>query len=784
MIAIMALSIGSSAAIFSIVSAVLLTELGYLEPERLAIIWHARPNAPGVVGVSPGDFVSHRASSTTFEKLAAVTTRGFNLGGRSTPSRVTCARMTDEMFPMLGVGPLHGRWFGAEDDRAAARVVVLSHRLWTTQLGAPPGLIGADVVLDTIPFRVIGIMPETFSFPPEGVQGLTPAECWVPASFTQAELLTPAFNYVLFGRLKPGVSLEQASADAHAGAQKIWATYPAAVQSQVQLTARATLLEEQVVAGSRTALYLFAGSVAILLLIGCANVANLMLTSFDVRSRELAVRASLGATRSTLVLQLLAESILLAVVGAIGGVLLAYALLGAIAATNGAAFPRLSQARIDSVALAFAIACGVAAGIAGGLAPAIRAGSRSLVGSATGLRSVARGFGGDRWRRGLIAFELALAVLVLVLAGVLTRSVIGLNRVDTGLVVEDVMTFSVALPGARYEARDSVTAFGEELLLELGALPGVTASAAGSSLPIGPATAGVVWPANSAAPATEYRPTTIHAVTPAYAKAFGMRLRAGRFIETTDAAGATRAAVINETLARSLWTDNGAIGRSILQIGSAKPLTVVGVVADVRQSGPHRPAAPALYLSLAQAEQPIRSLSFVIRSDRSPALLAPRLRRAVSSIDADLPAFALRSGAEMAAATTAGPRFNMLVVGIFAALALVLAMTGLYGVVARSVEEARRDFGIRQALGATAGMVLRLVMTRALVPAIAGAVTGAFSAWWASALVASLLFGVRPNDPATFTGVLALVLVTAALVVLIPALRATRVNLVTLLRHE
>ena len=782
-IAVMALSIGSCAAIFSVVSAVLLEDLGYRDAGRLGVIWHARPAAAGVIGVSPGDFVSYRSTLSTFDQIAAVTTRGFNLGGSPAPSRVTCARMTDGMFPLLGVGAAHGRWFAADEDRAEARVVVVSHRLWTTRFGGEEGLIGRNVVLDAIRYRVVGIMPEGFTFPPEGVQGLASADCWIPAGFTSIDLATPAFNYVLIGRLKPGVLWEQAGADAHAGAQKIWSSYPAAVQSQVQLTARVIPLTEQVVAGSRTALYLFAGSVAMLLLIGCANVSNLLLASFDIRRRELAVRASLGATRAVLILQLLTESILLTLMGAVAGIALAYALLGAMVSVNAAAFPRLGNARIDVIALGFAAVCGMVAGLAGGLAPAIRAGSQSVSGNGTGPRSVTRGVAGDRWRRGLIGFELALAVVVLVLAGVLTRSVISLDRVDIGLAVDNLTTFSVSLPAEGYEHPTAAGAFSERLLSALRAYPGVTDAAAGTSLPIGDAEPGVVV-ALTATPSADYRPTLIYSVTPGYAKAFGIPIRRGRFLEPADAGPVGNVAVINETLARSLWPDGLATGRSISHLGSPSPLQVVGVVADVRQSGPHRVAAPALYLPLSQAGRPTRSLSFVIRSAEKPSAVASQVRRAVAIVDAGLPAFGLRTGAEMVRATTTVQRFNMVIVGMFAALAAALAMTGLYGVVTRSVEEAQRDFGIRQALGATTGAIVRLVMTLALTPVMAGAATGALAAWWAVELVSSLLFGVRPADPATFAVTIGFVCVTSALVVLMPALRATRANLVTLLRQD
>jgi putative ABC transport system permease protein len=782
-IAIMAVSIGSCVAIFSMVKAVLLDDWGYADPGRIAIVWHARQNLPGVVGMSPSDFQSHRSTLTSAETLAAVSTRGMNLGTGAAPSRITCARMTDGMFPLLGVSPVRGRWTTADDDRSNAKVVVVS-ALLARQLTGSLDALDRDVSLDGIPHRVVGVMPESFAFPPEGIQGLTTSDCWLPASFTPMELAIPSFNHVLFARLKPSASIVQASEEAHAGAQRIWSTYPAAVQSQVKLTARAVPLAEQALARSRTPLMLFAGSVIGLLLIGCANVSNLMLTAFELRQTELSVRSSLGAPRWTLVTQLLMESILLAVAGGIGGLVIASGLLSAMIAANATAFPRLAGANIDAAALGFALVCGIISGCAGALWPALRASQSGAQSLGTGPRVAARAFGGTVWRRGLIAFELALAVIVLILAGVLARSVSSLNNVQPGFVANDLVTFSVALPESKYQGRDRITAFVNELIRGLQAIPSVTGASLSSAPPIGEASASVVFSSVNAATGPEYKPALVHAVSADYARTLGLTLQSGRFLEITDSPQAMPVAVVNESLARSLFPDGRVLGSAVSRVGSAKPLTIVGIVADTRQAGPLRPAVPAFYVPFAQNDQPLRSLSLALRTTASVTSLAPAIRRTLAGLDAEVPPFAIKSGADLVNGTIAVQRFNMLVIGVFAAFALILAISGLYAVLAQSVQQSRRDFGIRQALGATGARIARSVLGRALVPAVAGVLAGGVAASMASRLIASQLFGVTPNDPLTFVAAGLLVLTISMLVVAAPALKATRVNLSTLLRHE
>jgi putative ABC transport system permease protein len=657
---------------------------------------------------------------------------------------------------------------------------VVSERLWRAQLGSDAGYPGRDLLLDAVPYRVVGIMPEVFVFPPEGVQGVPAADCWVPASFSPAELATPAFNYVLFARRKPGATDEQAGADANAVAQRIWATYPAAVQSQVKLEARVVPLIDHALAGSRTPMLLFAGAAALLLFIGCSNVANFLMTTLDIRQREVSVRAALGATRGTLIAQLLLESISLAVAGGLAGALLASGLLAAI--VSAGTFPRLGAARIDLFALGFAVVCSTVAGLVGGLAPALRLRGRAAPGIA-GPRVAARGFGRETWRRCLIAFEVSLAVMVLVVAGVLARSVERLNAVATGFSPDGLFAFSVALPATHYPGATETSSFANEVVRQLTEIRGVAQAAAGSALPIGSATATVVAPVGESAEAPKYRPALRYAVTPGYAVAAGVAVRNGRFLEPIDAASSARVAVVNQTLARSLWPGGESVGRSILLLGD-QPVTIVGVVSDVRQAGPMRPAAPALYVPIAQVAERQALLHFLVRSDADPRRLALRAREIVANLDAALPPFALRTGNELVAGTMTAQRFNMLVLGVFAVLAMSLAVTGMYAVLSHFVQHARRDFGIRQALGATTGRIVASVMGWAMAPVLAGIAIGTLAATGASTLIASLLFGVSSKDPATLIVVAVAVTLVSAASLLPTAIRASRGDVSALLRQE
>ena len=782
---ITALSVGACTAIFSIVIAVLFPRWPYADPERLAIVWHSQGDAPGVVGLSPGDFAAYRGATQSFESVAAISTRGYNLGGAAEPARVTCGRATPELLPMLAVAPQLGRWFTPEDDKTSSQVVVVSDRLWRTQFGRDDGVVGRSFVLNAVPYTVIGVMPASFSFPPAGIQGTTDADCWLPTSFTPIELATPGFDFIVLGKLKPGVSAPQAAADVGAVTRRIWESYPAAVQAQVQLRSRVVPLIEQVVAGSRTPLAMFAGSVVLLLLIGCANISSLMLTRFTTRQREMAVRTALGATRGTLVRQLLVESLLLSAAGGIGGVLLAQGLVVATVALGAGAFPRLDHTRVDGGALAFALGCTAFAGVLSGLAPALRSWSAVASGMASaGERTAAGSFRHDRLRSALVIGEIAMAVVILTAAGLLVRSVINLNRVDAGFDPRDTLTFSVALPPGAYPRADRIEQFARTTVAQLAHIPAVSMAAAGSGLPLGRTDVAVLSVPGAPGGAPEYRPAALQTITPGYDTAFGMTIMHGRAIAANDTRSAPPVAVVSAGMARAYWPDESAIGKTVVNLGDPRPLTVVGVMADVRQAGLDRSSPPTLYVPVAQTLQPVRALTFVVRTSVTPTQVAADVRRVLANVDGSLPMFAVRTGADVLSASTAPQRFNMFVVVMFAVFAVCLAVTGLYALIAYMVAQSSREFGVRMAMGATGSRIATLVAGRALSLLVPGVVAGAVTSAGLSRYVESLLFGIQPNDPATVGVVALLLLAVASAAAAIPAIRAARVDPLACLRHE
>ncbi len=781
---ITAISVGAGTAIFSIVMAVLFPRWPYAEPDHLAIVWHSQGDAPGVVGMSPGDFAAYRDTTQSFDQVAAISTRGYNLGGAAEPARVTCGRATPELLPMLAVAPRVGRWFTREDDEAANRVVVVSDRLWRTHLGSDTGAVGRSVMLNATPYTVIGVMPAPFSFPPAGIQGASGADCWLPASFSAVELATPAFDFIVMGRLKPGVTAARAAADVGAATRRIWESYPAAVQAQVQLRSRVVPLTDQVVAASRTPLVILAGAVLLLVLIGCANVSSLMLTRFATRQREMAIRTALGATRWALVRQLLVESVMLSAAGGLAGVLLAQGLVTATVALGAGAFPRLEQTTVDGAALSFALACSLLAGVLGGMAPAVRSRAAVAAEMAGGERTVAGGVRHDRLRPALVIGEIAMAVVILAAAGLLVRSVINLNRVDAGFNPRNTLTFSVALPAGVYPRADSVEQFARATLEQLAHIPAVSVAAAGSGLPMGRTDVAVVSVPGAPAGAPEYRPAALQTITPGYEAALGMTMFEGRAFTANDSMTAPPVAVVSAGMARAFWADGNVIGKTVVRLGDPRPLTVVGVVGDVRQAGLDRSPPPTLYVPLAQALQPVRTVTFVARTSGAPTRVAADVRRALASVDGSLPLFAVRTGDEVLAASTVSQRFNMFVVVIFAAFAVCLAVTGLYALMAYTVAQSSREYGVRMAMGAAGTRIGRLVLGRALTLLVPGVLVGAVVAAGLARYVESLLFGIKSNDLATIGLMALLLLAVASAAAAVPAIRAARVDPLTCLRHE
>jgi putative ABC transport system permease protein len=775
-VAIMALGIGACTAMFSIITAVFFDPLPYAEPERLAIIWHAQGDSPGVVGLSSSDYVTYRDTTRAFTSVAAVATRGYNLGGGTQPVRVTCGRVTPNLFSTLGVGASRGRWIAEDDDASGRRVVVLTHQLWRSYFGGDDEVVGRDIMLDAVPHTVIGVMPPSFGFPPPGIQGVSDAACWVPTSFSATELATPAFDFLVLARLAGGVSIEQAADDASAVTRRIWEAYPAAVKSQVQLRARLVPLAEQVVAGSRTNVLLFAGSALLLLLIGCANVSNLLLTRLHMRRREMVLRSALGAGRTSLVTQGLAESLLLAAAGSIVGLLLAQGLLIVVSALGPGQLPRLGNARINLAATGFALLCATLAGALGGVAPALR--SRGIGASGRdGLERVSTaGVGRDRLRSILVVLEVGMAVVVLAGATLLMRSMANLGRVDPGFNPANVVTFSVALPPARYQQPAAIDLFARNIVDRLRQLPSVRFAAAGSMSPVGSSEIAVVAPGDLTPGAPQFRPAAVQFTTSGYHETWGIGVRRGRAFEGRDVGGAPLVAVVNETMARTYWPDVDVVGRQMSQVGNPQPLTIIGVIADVTQGGPASTPAPTFHVPLAQATRPTRTLAFAVRTSGDARALAAEVRRIVADSDRTLPVFAVQSGEELLASSVATRRFVMLVAMALGVLALILAMSGLYAVMAYTVSQSSREYGIRIALGATRLAVVGLVSGRALRLVAAGIVLGGAAAAGLSRLIVSLLFGVQAADPVAYALVALLLVSVGAAAVAVPVVRAVRVD--------
>jgi putative ABC transport system permease protein len=778
-VTITAITIGACTAMFSLVSTVLFPRWTYDEAHRLALIWHAQRNAAGVIGLSPADYAAYRDNTRTFESIAAVTTRGYNLASTGAATRVTCARVTPGTLPTLGVNPARGRWPTDEEDRRDNRVVVLSHHLWRAELGGDEHAIGRHILLDAIPYQIVGIMPETFVFPPAGIQGLNEAACWVPTSFSAVEMATPAFNFVVVGRLKPGVTLEQASSDVAATTRQIWDAYPAAVKSQVQLASRVVGLVNEAAAASRRPLMLFTLSVILLFLIGCANISNLMLTRLHERAAEVSLRFALGATRRSVATHVILEPLVLAVMGSLLGAWLAVGILDLVVAVAPAGVPRLPDARIDVTALGVALGFGLLAGALAGAAPMLRANGRLA-----GGRAAARGFGRDRLSAALVVVQIAMAALVLSAAALLVRSILNLNQVNAGFDPRGVVAFSVALPPGPYPGSTQIDGFSRAVLERLREMPAVEAVAAGSTVPLGPTAVAVVAPGGARSGAPQYRPAAVEAVTFEHHRAWGIAIRRGRHFSPDDDRDSQPVALVNETMARAYWPDEDAAGKTMVRVGDARPLTIVGIVADVRQGGLDRAPVPTFYVPLAQTLDPARTLTFALQTTARATMLAPMVRSVVAETDGTLPIFAIRTGEDIVRSAAAVRRFNTLILTAFAVVAVILAAVGLYALIAHLVAASTRELGIRAAMGATIFGITRLVGTRALGLSVAGIALGCLAASGVSRLLGSLLYEVEPHDPVTLGTVGFVLLVMSAVSVLTPVVRAARVDPAAALRHE
>ena len=780
----LAIGIGANTAIFSVVNTLLLQRLPYRDADRLAIVWEhnlVRDRKSNVVG--PANFVHWREMNRTFADLAAFTmTLNVTLTGDGDPEEVAAQLVSVEFFSVLGVRPALGRAFTPDENRADARVAVLSDRLWRRRFGADPAVVNRTIQMQGQPTTVIGIAPPGFSLLDKTV------DVWAPLPFT-AQARTPGGRSLqVVGRLKPGVTFAVAQQDMTRVGADLTAMFPA---FNTGWTVRVVPIREELTGSVRPALLVLAGAVAFVLLIACANVANLLLARATARQRELAVRAALGAGRSRLIRQLLAESLLLAAAGGVCGLALGWwstAFLRTVAAER-LPIQRLEMVGIDGAVLAFTAAAALICGILFGIIPALTSAGGHLnealrEGGRTG--TAARG---TRTRAAFVVLEVALALVLLVGAGLLVRSFVRLLDVDPGFDPSRTLTLRVSLPRARYSDSARQAQFFDRFFRDVDALPGVTAAGAVSWLPLtglGAATSMEI--VGQPKPPQGHEPVTdVRVMTHRYLEAMGVPLLKGRLFNDDDAADANGRIVINETMAKKIWPGEDPLGKRVrINWGSpSREDEVIGVVGDVKHHGLDTPASavrPMIYWPYARS--PYSTMTIAIRTAGDPSALVTGIGGVLRRIDPELAVAGVRTMDEVVSSSVAERRLTMLLLTIFAGAALVLAAVGIYGVIAYSVTQRTQEIGIRMALGAQRADVLRMIVGQALGMVAAGIAAGAGGALLLTRLMTGLLFDVTPTDPVTF-GLVSVALAGVAVIASgLPGLRATRVDPVVALRAE
>ena len=785
-VATLALGIGANTAIFSIVNEVLLRPLPYADPDRLVTLNHYYSNLDGLeASFAVPSYRDVRERMRIFEAFAVSQPWNVNLTGRGQPEQLIGAKATAEYFKVFGVAPLYGRTFAAgEDQPGHEKVAVLSYGFWQRSFGSDPSVIGRKLLLDGEPYDVIGVMPATFHnfFNRE-------TEVWAPAVFQPeqygddrrtSEFLDAA------GRLESGVSVEQAERQVTAFADGLKRDFPDLYADRWTITTKS--LNEMSTRRLRTALLVLAGAVGFVLLIACANIANLLLARAASRSREVAVRAAIGATRGDLVRQLLAESVILSLVGAVAGLAIAYGAVQALLATVPVDLLRVEQVRIDGVVLLFTLALALLTGVVFGIAPAISA-TRTDLNDALRDGTRTAGEHRGRWlRRSLVVAEVALSLTLLVGAGLLIKSFARLQGVDPGFDPDNILTMSISLPRAKYQTPESRTAFFESARQRLAQLPGVTGVGATSNMPFGGnwstssfSVEGYQPPEGQPGPWGDTR-----VVTPGYHEAMRIELLRGRHLTAADREGAARVVVVDDEMVRRYWADSDPLGKRISFGDPTRPdaqwITVVGVVRHTAHEGLDAERRVQLYF--AHQQLPLPQMTFAVRSSGDPSAQVSAVRAAVLEIDPDQPIASVRVMHSMMDAALGQRKLSMYLLGTFAGLAVLLAAIGIYGVMSFDVTRRSQEIGVRMALGAARSSVLALVMKQGLALAVLGVVLGMLGALALTRVIESQLFGVPRNDPATFAAVALGLTMVAAVATLVPALRAIRLDPVRALRYE
>ena len=781
----LALGIGANSAIFSVVDSLLLRPLPFEQPERLVQVWESNPQRGRLeMPASFPNFTDWRDQNHVFEHTVAYSHWSFNLTGSAEPERIRSALVSHAFFPMLGIKPILGRTFlPGEDQPGQDLSVVISRSLWQRRFNSDPGVVGKAVDLNGKSFTVVGVVAEATALP--GLPG--DIELWAPVSHGFALTERRAHFLNVIARLKPGVGLEQAQAEMSRIAEALSRQYP---EANADRTLRIVPLQEQVVGDVRPALLVLLGAVVFVLLIASTNVANMLLARAAGRRKEIAIRTALGAGRWRLVRQLLTESLLLALAGGALGLLLALWGVNLLVMFGPSDLPRVKEVAVDGRVLAFTFAVSLLTGLVFGLVPALQSSRPELNETLKeGGRSATGGAGRRRVRSLLVVTEVTLSLVLLVGAGLLLKSFFRLRAVNPGFNPQDVLTMQLDLTGPNYQKGSQVISFHGRLLERVGALPGVEAAATASSVPIAPDAgfAYLTFVVERQTPDPAEHPAAFYnGVSPDYFRTMQIPVLRGRAFDEHDVRGALGVAIVNETLARSYFHGSDPLGRRIT-LNDENPkeedwATVVGVVKDTK---PRELAGePVAEMYMPYAQQPEPSMALMIRTAGSPDAVVAAVRREVLALDPAQPVYSVRTLPAVMSEAVATPRFRTFLLGVFAALALALAVVGIYGVMSYAVTQRTHEFGIRMALGAGSSDVLKLVVGHGMALALAGVLIGLVASFALTRVLAGLLYGVTPTDPVTFACVSLLLVAVALAACLIPARRAAKVDPMVALRYE
>jgi putative ABC transport system permease protein len=787
-VVVLALGIGANTAIFSVVNAVLLRPLPFQDSDRLVQVWHVPPpkSFPGMTrfSVSPANYLDWEKQSHAFESMAIYGYSNYSLAGSGDPESVTGIRVSPEFFSILRIHPILGRVFLPEENQTGrGRVAVLSQSFWQTHFASDPDIVGRTILLDSLTYSVVGVIPTRTAFPTSSDPKAQP-QLWTPLAWTDAErAIRGNHNYLVIARLSPGADVKQAGAEMSTISSRLEQQYP---EDDKGWGATVVPLREQLVGDVRPALMVLLGAVGFVLLIACANVANLVLVKTLARQKEIAIRTALGASSVRVARQILSETLLLALTGAVLGLILAHFGVELIVAFLAQSLPRTTDITVDGWVLAFTLVISLLTGLAAGLVPAVRASKTNLNDSLKqGVGRTDADSGDSRMRSVLVVSEVALSLVLLIGAGLMVRSLSRLRNVDPGMDSYNVLTMSFALSSTKYNKPIQQIGFYDQLLQRVRALPGVASAGAIDSLPLG---GGSIQPiaveGRPQVPMSEQPEVAVRVVEPGFIATMRIPLLQGRQLSSSDVADRPSVIVVSESMAKRFWPGQDPIGKRLkMTFSPEKSREIVGVVGDVKGDGLDvlEPVA-TLYVPLAQ--QPTPYMSLVVRTSAPPNTLISAISNAVHEVDREQPVVGVITMDDIVANSLSHQRFSMLLLSAFSGLALVLAAIGIYSVLAYSVRRRIREIGVRMALGARRADILQMILGQGTKLALIGTGIGIAAALGLTRLMSSQLFGVTATDPVTFLSVAALIVLVALAACYIPARRATKVDPMVALRYE